>query len=330
MSKKHWSEVKESGSVTGMNIMLGIHRWLGDTGYNVILFFVSVYYWCRNPLARRASRQYQRRLTSAHPDVRLPAFATLRHFMAFGIAMRDKVRALHGQIPLGDVQIVDHATLRDAITSGKGGLILVSHLGNHEICQALGTLRPDLKISVLMHTRHAQRFNTLLNRSDGPRPDIIEVSEIGPATAQRLGDRINEGGFVVIAADREPIGLTGRRRVLEFMGHPACFPEGAFWLAALLRCPTWFLLCARERSGYKVHFEPLADAGPLKRHERNAWIDQGMQAYADRLEQFCCRYPLEWFNFYPFWAQRTPTDEPEAANALQSAESMPPTTRHDP
>ncbi|MCM2973052.1 MULTISPECIES: glycosyl transferase [Larsenimonas] len=313
MTQKHWSEVKESGSVTGMNLMLSIHRRLGDRGYDAILFFVSIYYWFRNPLARRASRQYQKRLRAAYPALKLPMLPTLRHFMAFGIAMRDKVRALHGDIPREQVTMVDRDTLRAAIESGQGGLMMVSHLGNHEICQALSALRHDLKLSVLMHTQHAQRFNTLLNQGTGPRPDVIEVTHIGPETAQRLQARIDEGGFVVIAGDREPIGLNGRTRDVSFLGHDARFPEGGFWLASLLRCPTYFLLCARDKRQYNVHFEALGDARDLKRRDRAQWITDQLTRYAGRLEHYCARYPLEWFNFYPFWA--TPTTNTTSTTA---------------
>lgn len=312
---RHWSTVKESGSTAGMKLMLAIYRRLGELPFLLLLIPVSLYYWWRNPLARRASQAYQRRLRSAHPDAVLPRPTTLRHFMAFGVTMLDKVRALHGEIPLEQVDNLDRETMRAAIESGRGGVILVSHLGNHEICQALSALRPDLRLSLLMHTRHAQKFNALLRDSHRPGAvDIIEVSEIGPDTAQRLQRRIDEGGFVVIAADREPIGARGRARPLEFLGAPAAFPEGAFWLALLLRCPLYLLVCARHGRRYRVHFEALGDSLGVKRSARDGWIAAHMTRFAQRLEHYCVRYPLQWFNFYPFW-QDTASAARDAAHA---------------
>ncbi|RKR04341.1 putative LPLAT superfamily acyltransferase [Kushneria sinocarnis] len=298
----HWSRVEESGTVTGMRLMLAIDRWLGEWAFRLLLIPAAAYFWLRRPLARRASREYRHRLQHTFPQLRLGPLATLRHFICFGMTMLDKVRALHGRIDGERVHLPDRATLREAIESGRGGLILVSHLGNHEICQALSRQRPDLRLSLLMHTRHAQRFNALLASADrGERVEVIEVSEITPETAQRLRERIDEGGFVVIAADREPISGDQRARSFDFLGAPAPFPEGAFRLALLLRCPLYLLLCARNGRGYSVHFEALGDSRGVARAARETWLATHMAAFVRRLETYCGRYPLQWFNFYPFW-----------------------------
>ncbi|OHV10552.1 hypothetical protein [Kushneria phosphatilytica] len=298
----HWSRVEESGTVTGMRVMLAIDRYLGEWAFRAMLVPVAAYFWLRRPLARRASREYRRHLQHTFPQLRLGPLATLRHFISFGMTMLDKVRALHGRIDAEHVHLPDRATLSDAIESGRGGLILVSHLGNHEICQALSRQRPDLRLSLLMHTHHAQRFNALLDSADrGERVDVIEVSDINPETAQRLRSRLDEGGFVVIAADREPLSGGQRARTLDFLGAPAPFPEGAFRLALLLRCPIYLLLCARDAGGYRVHFEALGDSRGVARNMRDAWLAQHMECFVRRLEYYCSRYPLQWFNFYPFW-----------------------------
>ncbi len=298
----------------GMKIMLSIYRRFGELPFLIALAPVSVYYWCRNPLARRASKEYQRRFRATYPDKPLPRLTTLRHFMAFGVTMLDKVRALHGEVALSQIDNLDRETMREAIESKQGGVILVTHIGNHEICQALSSSRDDLRLSLLMHTHHAQKFNALLKESRRPGAvDIIEVTDIGPDTAQRLKERIDGGGFVVIAADREPIGEQGRARSLNFLGAPAAFPEGAFWLTLLLRCPVYLLICARDGKTFNVHFEPLGDSRGVKRRERDSWIGEQMQQFAQRLEHYCTRYPLQWFNFYPFWSEA-----PERQKAQQS------------
>ncbi len=300
--KRHWSAISESGSLGGIRLMLAIYDRFGARAYQGVLFFVGLYYWLRRPIARRASSEYQRRLKAFCPSVSLPRLATVRHFTTFGTAILDKVLALYGRIDPESIHIEQRETLRAAIDAGRGGIIVVTHLGSHEICQALGRLRRDLKMSVVMHTHHAQRFNSLFADIDRPTSvELIEVSDMGPATAQRLQARVAEGGFVVIAADREPIEEGARRRWVSFLGHPAPFPEGAFWLAMLLRCPLYLLVCARQGQDYHVHFESLGDAAQLPRRERSAWMDNTMAHFVVRLEHFCCRYPLQWFNFYPFW-----------------------------
>ncbi|WP_456268057.1 glycosyl transferase [Kushneria sp. AK178] len=309
--RRHWSAISESGSLGGIKLMLAIHDRFGARAYQGVLFFVGLYYWLRRPVARRASRQYQQRLKAFCPSVALPRLATVRHFTTFGTAILDKVLALYGRIAPESIHIEQRDTLRAAIDAGRGGIIVVTHLGSHEICQALGRRRGDLKMSIVMHTQHARRFNSLFAGIDRPMPvEMIEVSDMGPATAQRLQARVAEGGFVVIAADREPIEAGARRRWIDFLGHPAPFPEGAFRLATLLRCPLYLLIGARQGHTHHVHFEPLGDAEGLSRREREAWMTDTMAHFVARLEHFCCRYPLQWFNFYPFWQSETHYDRP--------------------
>lgn len=299
---RHWSAISESGSLGGIRLMLAIYDRFGARAYQGVLFFVGLYYWLRRPIARRASKEYQRQLKAFCPSVSLPRLTTVRHFTTFGTAILDKVLALYGRIPPEAIRIEQRETLRAAIDSGRGGIIVVTHLGSHEVCQALGRLRADLKMSVVMHTQHARRFNSLFAGVDRPLSvEMIEVSDMGPGTAQRLQDRVAEGGFVVIAADREPIETGARRRWIDFLGRSAPFPEGAFRLATLLRCPLYLLVCARQGQTHHVHFESLGDAGTLSRKAREAWMTDTMAHFVTRLEYFCCHYPLQWFNFYPFW-----------------------------
>ena len=89
-----------------------------------------------------------------------------------------------------------------------------------------------------MHTRNSRKFNRLLARSTGRQgPEIVEVSDISPATALRLAARIQAGGFVVIAADRVPLAERGRTRRLPFLGRPAPFPDFGTY-SSRRRCST--------------------------------------------------------------------------------------------
>ena len=50
---------------------------------------------------------------------------------------------------------------------------------------------------MIRHTRDARKFNALLERVTGKaRPQVLEVSEVTPATAQTLAERNNAGGYV--------------------------------------------------------------------------------------------------------------------------------------
>lgn len=303
-SSTHWARLQESGSVAGMRAMVWIRRRLGRLPFRLMLGPVILYYYLGRGVARRASRDYLERvwpLYAGHPP-RQRLRLGLRHLMAFGQSLMDKVDAW-SDMPL-EVRLTpeDRTRLDEAIRGGRGGLMLVSHVGNLEICSAMGETRDDFHVTQLMHTHNSRKFNQLLERSTHRRgPEIIEVSEITPATAMHLAERINAGGFVVIAADRIPLGDEGRVRRLDFLGAPAAFPEGPFWLATLLRCPIYTLSCLRDGGVHRVEFRPFDDTTRLRRVDRDAWREAAMRRYVAWLTDQCRRYPLQWFNFFPFW-----------------------------
>lgn len=307
MSSHHWAHIGERGTLLGMLIMVRIRRVLGHWPFRLVLRPVITWYFLRHGLARRASLRYLQRLD---PDAERSKPArwrqSLAHFMTFGETMMDKVTAWSGEqhAPIDGRGV---ANMERAVRGGRGGLILVAHHGNLDIVNALGNQHDDFGLTILMHRHNARKFNRLLERATGqPRPDVLEVTDMTPGTAQILDARIRAGGFVVIAADRVPLN-DGRTRSLEFLGESAPFPEGPFHLATLLRCPVYTLSCVRDGDGFQADFEPFDDTTGLPRREREAWIDTAMQRHADHLAARVRRYPLQWFNFFPFWHDDTDT-----------------------
>ncbi|WP_110685417.1 glycosyl transferase [Salinicola aestuarinus] len=318
----HWSRIRETGSAAGIRTMVWIRRHLGRAPFQVMLALVVGYYYLAHGLHRRTSRTYLSRLWR-HRHGRAPrnlAWLGLRHFWHFGQSLIDKIEAWSGIPPRLRFEAGARERFLTAVGSGRGGVILVSHVGNIEVCTAMSDLREEFHATLLMHTHNAQQFDSVLARATHRTnpPEIVEVSQITPSTAMRLGQRIADGGFVVIAADRVPISDDGRARQREFLGHPAPFPEGPFWLSTLLRCPVYTLGCFRETGhadgaasrgtpGYRVAFDAFDDTAALSRRGREAWIDTAMDRYVDWLTRQCETTPLQWFNFFPFWH-----DDPDA------------------
>ena len=60
---------------------------------------------------------------------------------------------------------------------------------------------------------------------------------------------------------------------------------------------------------YDLHCEPFAERVLLPRQGRRAALEGYAQEFADRLARHCRMAPMNWFNFYDFWAP--PAGEPE-------------------
>jgi predicted LPLAT superfamily acyltransferase len=238
------------------------------------------------------------------PDnrIQIGLYGSYRHFISFANAIVDKLAAWSGAISLQDVEFHGREAIQQHVGQRQGLLILGSHLGNLEVGRVMAYLGKKVKVNVLVHTKHAEKFNTLLRRyAEAGTMNLIQVTEINAATAMLLQDRIEAGELVVIAADRTPV--TGQNRVAkaDFLGKTALFPQGPFILASLLKCPVYTLFCLKQHGKQVIYFEHFSDGLSFPRKQRDALIQGCVQDFADRLQQYCLQEPLQWFNFYDFW-----------------------------
>ncbi len=305
VNQRHWSAKKERGGKIGLRFMLWAYKAVGRSFFNLLLYPVMAYFWLTGSAARKASQDYLRRVQEYATKTGHPLSEDLnsyRHFMNFGHSLLDKAAAWNGDIKLTDADFPEVELYREVVRSGKGILVIGAHLGNLELCRALGDQTGDVTVHSIVFTHHAEQFNRLL-QSINPRTSInhIQVSDMSPATAILLQQKIDQGEWVVIVADRTPMNSKKGTVRVDFLGDRAAFPQGPFVLASLLKCPVYLMFGLREKSGLKIHFELFSERLILPRRERAASLKMIAQSFADRLAGYCLRAPLEWFNFYDFW-----------------------------
>lgn len=304
---RHWATMGESTFVAGVWLLYAVHRLTGRWGFRLLVAPVVLVHWLTRPALRAASLQYLRRLHAAEPGLfaREPGvWQGLRHVACFAETLLDKLLAMAGRYPLDQVSERGVEIPDRLIRAGRGGLFITAHMGCLELCRAIARHKTPLKLTVLVHTQHAEAFNRILQRLDPQSTvNLLQVSEVGPATAVQLQAIVDAGGWVAIAGDRVPIHSAQTARV-NFLGHEAPLPVGAYVLAHLLRCPLLLLACTHEgKSGYRLHFELLAERLELPRAQRAAALQTHAQAFADALQRLLRRSPYDWFNFFPFWDQ---------------------------
>jgi predicted LPLAT superfamily acyltransferase len=301
---KHWAQMEERGIIWGMQVLLKIYLLFGRKVLQAFLYPVVSYYWLINSKSRLASLQYLQRVAPylRGNSIRTGAFGSYLHFIAFANAIIDKLAAWSGAITLQDVEYHGRQLIQQHIDRQQGLLILGSHLGNLEVGRVIAYLGKKVTVNVLVHTRHAEKFNTLLNRyAEAGRMNLLQVTEINAATAMLLHDKIEAGEIVVIAADRIPVTGLNRVEWVDFLGRSAPFPQGPFILASLLKCPVYTLFCLKRLDKYAIIFEYFSDSLTFPRKQREAMISRCAQRFAQRLEAHCLKAPLQWFNFYDFW-----------------------------
>ena len=302
---RHWSGIGERGAYWGLRLLVAIYRVAGRSGCMAALLPIALYFHLTGPEQRRASRIFLRRAYVASGKGREPGWLDgLRHSLGFAGKVVDAFAAWVGGIDHAAVEVMDKAEIRRVTTSGRGIVLIVSHLGNAELSRA--TLDPGTRdrITLLVHTRHAENYARLLRRF---RPEAafnaLQVTEVTPATILTLKETVDRGGWVAIAGDRTPVEGGERTSRARFLDHDAAFPQGPYIIAHLLGCPVYLMFCLREDGRYRVYFERFAERIELPRRDKEAALAVHAQRYARRLEAYCLRDPLQWYNFFDFWAE---------------------------
>jgi predicted LPLAT superfamily acyltransferase len=302
-----WWRTAERGSLLGMLLLAWGCRLFGRRFTGLWLHPIVAYFLLTGRASRDASRRYFARLGESAPGQKTPRpgwFTAYRHMLAFAQSGFDKLAAWSGAVGLTDVEIDDAAALDALIASGRGALIIGSHHGNLEMARALAVRGAQTKVTAIVYTEHARRFNSVLaSAHDDFSQRLVQVSDFGPQTALMMQDRIERGELLVIVGDRTPAHESGRTTQAQFLGAQAAFAEGPYVLAHALGCPVYLLFCLKERRGYRLYFEAFAERIHLPRRERAVHLAEWAQRYAARLEHYCRKAPYQWFNFYDFWAR---------------------------
>ncbi|HZP94017.1 MAG TPA: acyl-CoA synthetase [Burkholderiales bacterium] len=294
-----WLEQRERSTAAALHALVWAARKLGRRAGRAILLPVCLYFLFFAPRARRASRDYLRRVLGRPPRL----LELFRHFYSFGTAALDRVFFLAGRLDLFDIRVAGESLLLDRRRAGGGCFLLGAHLGSFEVLRALGR-KMGLRVNLLMFERNAQKVARIARAID-PDFDSHVIALGAPDSMLKVEACLARGEWVGMLGDRT-LYDAGRVRV-SFLGAPAFFPTAPFRIAAMLGRPIVLMAgLYRGDSRYDLCFEELlavqqSDAG---RDERiRAWAAR----YAARLEHYCRQAPYNWFNFYDFWA-----DDPAA------------------
>jgi len=316
---RHWAAIGERGAYCGIKLLSLTYALLGRRGCLTLMWPVVAYFHLTGGKTRGYSIAYLRRV-HARKGLPPPTWRdSLRHFMSFATKALDTFIAWSAPQRCGPIAVKGGEELDRLSAEGKGVLLIVSHLGNAELSRACLSERFRKIINALVYTRHAALYNRIIKTV---QPDVeahtIQVTEVGPATAVALKERLERGEWIAIAGDRTPLTGEARCSRVAFLGNEAPFSHGPYVLAALMGCPVYLMFCMREGDGHTVYFEPFADRIELPRRNRAEFLRALAARYAQRLEHHCLRSPLQFYNFFDFW--RSPAGA--APGAVAPAENV--------
>lgn len=308
-----WINLPERGSTSALAIIHWVAAVIGRTAGRILLYPIALYFLVTARRPRQASRLYLRRALAREPSL-LDLF---RHFYVFSATILDRTFLLDGQFEKFDVRVHDGQLIADQVASGRGCILLGSHLGSFEALRVLAVTHRQFPLKVLMNVDHNPAITRFFNRLN---PEIAQtiIPIRGPSTLIEVHEWLDKGYLIGTLGDR--VVAAERTIRCRFFGDEADFPQGPLLMATMLQCPV-IMAFALYRGGnrYDFYFERLTEVIPAAARRQPEVLRQWGQRYAERLEHYAREAPYNWFNFYDFWTDASGNSAESGVNAKAAA-----------
>jgi predicted LPLAT superfamily acyltransferase len=194
--------------------------------------------------------------------------------------------------------------LNQVLENGKGGILLMSHMGNWEMAAHLLTREfNQIRLLLYMGIKQREQIEQLQKDSlarKGIRIVAVDQEGGSPVDIVEGIQFIQSGGLVSLTGDL--VWKKDQRSIpVMFLGHEVYLPETPYLFALLSGAPL-FIFFALRTGKNSYHFTMSAPIwlSASIRTERATVIRQSAQKYADILEETLRLHPSQWYHFEPF------------------------------
>jgi predicted LPLAT superfamily acyltransferase len=287
---------KSKGFPAGYRIFVFLCKTLGVTPAYLLLRFVAFYYFLFSWKSTRHSFRFFRQRMGF--GVLSSCFKVYQNNYIFGQTLIDKVVVM-ANIPNRFTFHLDGEHNLRAIVEGKrGGILLSAHVGNWEAAgHMLGLL--NTRINVVMYDGERMPIKEYLEGVTGGRNLNVIVLKDDLSHVFAIGEALTKNDLICLHADRF---LEGNKTTwVNFLGAPARFPDGPFLTAAAFNVPVSIVFAFKE-SATHYHFFGSAPVQRQPEESKALFVERLRNTFVLQLEEKIKQYPLQWFNYYDFWA----------------------------
>jgi predicted LPLAT superfamily acyltransferase len=299
-----WTAARERGTRLSLKLLVWLIQRLGRAPLKVLLPPIATYYNLFGGPAKQASREYLARIeTMRGSHRRVTWLDSYRHFYSFSENILDRLALWSGAYDDFEITVHGREHMQRLMDTKTGGFLVGAHLGSFDMLRLVAR-EANVPVNVLMYVGNAERINEAFAVLD-PKSNlrVIDLAADSVRTSFEIRRCVQRGEFVAVLADRVAPGDHKRSCRVSLLGELATLPLGPFLIPLVLRIPA--ILTLALRSGprrYDIYLETLSDGSPVPARERDKAVRERVERYASRLEHYCLRDPLQWFNFYDFWA----------------------------
>ena len=289
----NWLKVPEVGPILGMRILIWMCRTLGRTVTSLCLHCVVFYYFLFARKAKQHSKSYLQRM-GITPRVKTLYF----HLYTFAQVLLDRLYFVTGDFKPFVVTRTGHHHLEAASQAGRGAIILGAHVGSFEAMRAASE-RVKLRLVAVGYFKNAAKINALLDEYGENSTKLVHVEPGTVGYMLKIKQLLDDGCLVALLGDRD---IGGPTLEVELLGGKTRLPVGPYALASQLGCPILVTFgLYTHPNHYDLYCEPLGNVPPASRKERTQVYQDAAQRYAQLVEKYCHKAPLNWFNFYDYW-----------------------------
>jgi predicted LPLAT superfamily acyltransferase len=288
-------EGKTRGGLLGYRIFAITVKYLGLSSAYLLLRFVSLYYFF---FSRKSNKHiyYYFRQRLCYPSCKA-RMAVYRNYYVFGQVLIDKVVMMAGMTGKYTFNFEGEEYLNQM---KDGGLIISAHAGNWE---GAGNLlnRIEIPFNIVMFDEEHKKIKDYLEDIMKEKNVKIIVLKDDFSHLVEIKKALDHKELIVLHGDRFLPG--SKTLTANFLGAPAKFPEGPFYLAARFGVPVSFAFAMKESTRhYHFHATParLYKSDAIRQVDEEL-LQEMLKDYISELEKVLKQYPLQWYNYYGFW-----------------------------
>ena len=284
--------------------LIALARRFGNWIFLLFAWHVATGYFLFFPRRVAVSVRFYRRLFPGRGRW-YPLRCAWRQYHRFVRVFLDRSRLAHGEDIATTFEGWEHIV--SATESGRGGIVLMSHVGSWEVAARLllryGQKHPRMRLLLYLGAKHKEQIERRQKKSVeeiGIR--VISVPENGGSATDILEglNFLRGGGLVSLTGDR--LWSRDQKAVtVRFADGKARIPEIPYILAMLSGAPLLIFFGYRTGEGrYHLVAHPPLFIAAASRTERRTAIESAAQIYADLLARTVQSHPCEWYHFEPF------------------------------
>lgn len=292
---------KSRANLLGYQIFVLTLKYAGIAPAYFILRFVAFYYFLFSHKSSKALDSYfMKRMAWASWKA---VWAKYSNYYIFGQTLLDRIAVMSGLGHRFSFDFEGEEHLIRMAESGTGGMLVSAHIGNWEVAGHL-LYRIKTKINVVLHEAEHEKIKQFLDKAKGKNTmDVILIKD-DISHVYQISLALQRGELICMHGDR--FMPWAKTVTAPFLGAEALFPQGPFALAVGFKVPVCYVFAMKE-GNWHYHFsatEPKIYQAE-KRGQKEELIQLALCDFIKEAEKTIHKYPLQWFNYYDFWATQT-------------------------